>query len=396
MRINHNIAALNTYNQLSKNSEAANSSLEKLSSGLRINQAGDDPAGMAISEKMRAQINGLGQANRNAQDGISLIQTAEGALNETTSILQRMRELAVQAGNDTATTSDRATIQAEMDQLAQEITRIADTTKFNGEALMSNDHVFSGNLQIGADAGQTLTVTLTKMDAVTIGVGTGSEDPTLAAAEYKDVAGTFRTDGGTVDVSAYTSNLQSLDITFDVLTVGNGTDTAGTALVTVNGVSATITADGNAADASYTLSHSDFADIIASGESISIDAGADLEADMVTTISIEAQQNGTLKGLDVSSNAAASTALTAIDSAIDAVSTQRSNLGSYTNRLEYTITNLETASENMTAAESRIRDVDMASEMMEFTKMNVLSQAAQSMLAQANAQPQSVLQLLNS
>ncbi len=396
MRINHNIAALNTYNQLSKNSEAANSSLEKLSSGLRINQAGDDPAGMAISEKMRAQINGLGQANRNAQDGISLIQTAEGALNETTSILQRMRELAVQAGNDTATVSDRATIQAEMDQLAQEITRIADTTKFNGEALMSNDHVFSGNLQIGADAGQTLTVTLTQMDAVTIGVGTGSEDPTLAAAEYTDVAGTFSTDGGTVDVSAYTSNLQSLDITFDVLTVGNGTDTAGTALVTVNGVSATITADGNAADASYTLSHSDFADIIASGESISIDAGADLEADMVTTISIEAQQNGSLVGLDVTSSAAASTALTAIDSAIDAVSTQRSNLGSYTNRLEYTITNLETASENMTAAESRIRDVDMASEMMEFTKMNVLSQAAQSMLAQANAQPQSVLQLLNS
>jgi flagellin len=395
MRINHNIAALNTYNQLSKNNEAANSSLEKLSSGLRINQAGDDPAGMAISEKMRAQINGLDQANRNAQDGISLIQTAEGALNETTSILQRMRELAVQAGNDTATASDRSTIQAEMDQLAQEITRIADTTKFNGEALMSNDHVFSGNLQIGADAGQTLTVTLTKMDAVTIGVGIGSEDPTLEAAEYADVAGTFHTDGGVVDTSNYTKNLQSLEITFDVLTVGD-VDTAGTARITVNGVSADVTADAVGAGSDYTLSHSDFADIIASGESIAITSGADLEADMVTTVSIEALQNGSLHGLDVSTGASASASLTSIDNAISAVSTQRSNLGSYTNRLEYTITNLETASENMTAAESRIRDVDMASEMMEYTKMNVLGQAAQSMLAQANAQPQNVLQLLNS
>jgi flagellin len=183
MRINHNIAALNTYNQLSKNNETANSALKKLSSGLRINQAGDDPAGMAISEKMRAQINGLNQANRNAQDGISLIQTAEGALNETTSILQRMRELAVQAGNDTATANDRATIQAEMNQLAQEITRIADTTKFNGEALMSSEGVFTGNLQIGADSGQTLNVQLTQMDALTIGVGLGSSDPTLTVGD---------------------------------------------------------------------------------------------------------------------------------------------------------------------------------------------------------------------
>ncbi|HXK71481.1 MAG TPA: flagellin [Clostridia bacterium] len=396
MRINHNIAALNTYNQLSKNNETANSALKKLSSGLRINQAGDDPAGMAISEKMRAQINGLNQANRNAQDGISLIQTAEGALNETTSILQRMRELAVQAGNDTATANDRATIQAEMDQLAQEITRIADTTKFNGEALMSSSHVFSGNLQIGADAGQTLDVQLTQMDALTIGVGIGSDAPTLAAAEYTDVAGTFSADGGTIDTAGYTTNLQSLEITFDVVTVGNGTDTAGTANVTVNGTSVLLTADSVAADGTYTLSHSDFSDIIASGESITIDAGAALEADMVTTITVDALQNGDLAGLDVSSGAAAAAALTSIDSAIDMVSTQRSNLGSYTNRLEYTITNLETASENMTAAESRIRDVDMASEMMEYTKMNVLSQAAQSMLAQANAQPQNVLQLLNS
>ncbi|MBN2852600.1 MAG: flagellin [Clostridia bacterium] len=394
MRINHNIAALNTYNQLSKNSELTNKSLGKLSSGLRINQAGDDPAGLSISEKMRAQIRGLNQATRNAQDGISLVQTAEGALNETTSILQRMRELAVQAGNDTATATDRATIQGEMNQLAQEVTRISDTTKFNGLALMSSTAAFSGKFQIGADAGQTLSVSMTAMDAATLGVGTGSDATTLAAAVYTDVAGTFNADGGAIDVSSYTSNLQDLAITFDVLTVGNGTDTAGTAKLTVNGTEVTLTSDSFDADGSYTLTHSDFSNIIASGESITITAGADLEADMVTTIAIDAQENGTLAGLDVSTNTLANTALTAIDTAIDTVSTQRSTLGSYTNRLEHTIKNLGTAAENMTAAESRIRDVDMASEMMEFTKMNILSQAAQSMLAQANTQPQGVLQLL--
>lgn len=395
MRINHNIAALNTYNQLSKNNEAANSSLKKLSSGLRINQAGDDPAGMAISEKMRAQINGLNQANRNAQDGISLIQTAEGALNETTSILQRMRELSVQAGNDTATASDRATIQAEMDQLAQEITRISDTTKFNGEALMAKDHVFSGNLQIGADAGQTLTVSLTKMDAFTLGVGVGDLAPTFTAPETKDLVGTFFGSGGAIDTTDYTSNLQDLEITFNVLTVGEAA-TAGTARVTVNGKAVVLTATSNGANGGYSLTHSDFSDVIASGESIAIVPGAALTANAVSTASYKVEQNGDLVGLDVSSCSLASSALTKIDAAIDSVSTQRSKLGSYTNRLEYTITNLETASENMTAAESRIRDVDMASEMMEYTKMNVLSQAAQSMLAQANAQPQNVLQLLNS
>jgi flagellin len=303
-----------------------------------------------------------------------------------------MRELAVQAGNDTATANDRATIQAEMDQLAQEITRIADTTKFNGEALMSSEGVFSGNLQIGADSGQTLNVELTEMDALTIGVGLGSSDPTLTVGDITNHSGAF---AGAFDVTNYTQNLQNLEITFDVVTVGDGTD-AGTANVTVNGTTVLLTADTTAADGNYSITHSDFSDIIASGESIVIDPSAALTADMVSSVSIEADQDGDIVGLDVSSGALAATALDKIDTAIDLVSTQRSNLGSYTNRLEYTITNLETASENMTAAESRIRDVDMASEMMEYTKMNVLSQAAQSMLAQANAQPQNVLQLLNS
>ncbi|MET3697649.1 flagellin [Bacillus oleivorans] len=269
MRINHNIAALNTYRQLTGNNAAAQSSMEKLSSGLRINRAGDDAAGLAISEKMRGQIRGLEMATKNAQDGISLIQTAEGSLNETHAILQRMRELSVQSANDTNTDADRAELQKEVAALRTEIGRISTDTEFNTQKLL--DGSFSAKLiQIGANTGQTLSITIGTMGATALGI--------------------------------------------DALTI--------------------------------------------------------------------------------SSQSGANSAIALLDSAIASVSSQRSSLGAIQNRLEHTINNLSTSSENLTAAESRIRDVDMASEMMEFTKNNILSQAAQAMLAQANQQPQGVLQLL--
>ncbi|VXC16445.1 flagellin protein [Bacillus sp. 349Y] len=289
MRINHNIAALNTYRQLNNANGAQGSSMEKLSSGLRINKAGDDAAGLAISEKMRGQIKGLDMASKNAQDGISLIQTAEGALNETHSILQRMRELAVQSANDTNTNTDRTELQKEVNQLAEEITRISNNTEFNTQNLLGGQ--FDGEFHIGANAGQNLQLTIGAMDAQTLGVATG-------------VA-------------------RSID--------------AGTGAVT----NATVTA-----------------------------------------------------GIDISSQANADTAISSINSAIETVSGERSKLGAYQNRLDHTINNLNTSSENLTAAESRIRDVDMAKEMMNQTKNSILSQAAQAMLAQANQQPQGVLQLL--
>ncbi|MEM5011165.1 flagellin [Niallia taxi] len=270
MRINHNIAALNTYRQLSSATTAQSKSMEKLSSGQRINRAGDDAAGLAISEKMRGQIRGLDQASRNSQDGISLIQTAEGALNETHAILQRMRELAVQGGNDTNTSDDRTQITTEMNQLISEIDRISDTTEFNTQNLLGGG--FSAILQVGANDGQTISFSIGDMGATGLTLNT-------------------------------------------------------------------------------------------------------------TTIS-------------VGTNGAASSSINTIDEAIKSVSTQRSNLGALQNRLEHTITNLDTSSENLTAAESRVRDVDMAKEMMNQTKNSILSQAAQSMLAQANQQPQGVLQLL--
>ncbi|WP_342508828.1 flagellin [Sporosarcina sp. FSL K6-2383] len=275
MRINHNIAALNTHRQLTTNNNSASKNLEKLSSGLKINRAGDDAAGLAISEKMRNQIRGMEQASTNAQDGISLIQTAEGALNETHAMLQRMAELYTKAGNETLTAEDNDKIQAEITQLTEQIGDIASQTKFNTKELLSSGAATATptlTFQVGANEGETIKLDLKSASVNGLGL----------------------------------NGLQTL----------------------------------------------------------------------------------------VSGNAGATANLTIVQEAINTVSEIRSNLGAVQNRLEHTINNLGASTENLTAAESRIRDVDMAKEMMEFTKNNILTQAAQAMLAQANQQPQGVLQLL--
>lgn len=276
MIINNNMNAMNAHRNMGMNINQNGNSMEKLSSGLRINRAGDDAAGLAISEKMRGQIRGLDMASKNAQDGISLIQTAEGALNETHAILQRMRELTVQAANDTNTDDDRGQLQLEVEQLIEEIDRIAETTEFNTMKLLDETGGDNGtfSFQIGANGGQELAFKISKMDAEALTVDDLKLD--------------------------YTSN-----------------------------------------------KNSDFKD-----------------------------------------------ELKKVDDAIEKVSTQRAELGAYQNRLDHTIKNLDTSAENLQAAESRIRDVDMAKEMMEFTRTNILNQASQAMLAQANQQPQAVLQLL--
>ncbi|QII50832.1 flagellin Hag [Bacillus paralicheniformis] len=306
MRINHNIAALNTLNRLSSNNSASQKNMEKLSSGLRINRAGDDAAGLAISEKMRGQIRGLEMASKNAQDGISLIQTAEGALTETHAILQRMRELTVQANNlGTQDNTDLAAIQDEIAALKEEIggstatgasKGISDRTEFNGKKLLNGDFATDQlQFQIGANSGQTLSVNIGDMSINALGTDNGGTNDFF----IKDI-----------DVTKLTGKL------------------------------ADGTADPDAANFTFDKQ------------------------------------------------------LASIDDAIKQVSTQRSKLGAVQNRLEHTINNLGASSENLTAAESRIRDVDMAKEMSEFTKNNILSQASQAMLAQANQQPQNVLQLL--
>ncbi|HLR67051.1 flagellin N-terminal helical domain-containing protein [Virgibacillus alimentarius] len=347
MIINHNIAALNTHRQLSGNNSAVQNSLEKLSSGLKINKAGDDAAGLAISEKMRGQIRGLEMAQKNAQDGISLIQTAEGALNETHSILQRMRELAVQSSNDTNTDSDRAELQKELDQLANALNDISADTEFNTQKLLDGN--FKATFHVGANEGQDLSISINDMSAFNLGV-----EETLTAQDSVKV-----THDGASDVSS--SVLQN--------------EAGNTVAVFVT-------------DGYYRLNDLESND---SNDGFVVKGGATAihEGDSKIT----AKQ--TVKaGIDISSQPKADKAITTIQTAIDSVSAERSKLGAVQNRLDHTINNLGTSAENLTAAESRIRDVDMAKEMMEFTKNNILSQAAQAMLAQANQQPQGVLQLL--
>lgn len=384
MRINNNLMAMNTHRQLGINNTATSKSLEKLSSGFRINRAGDDAAGLAISEKMRGQIRGLNMASKNAQDGISLIQTAEGALNETHAILQRMRELAVQSSNDTNTDSDRAELQKEVAQLQKEITRIADNTEFNTKVLMKGD------------LSQGLTGTLTNatsVKSVVLKSGEMTADETLAVNQTV----TFGTETST----------DAADGAFQKIVIGVGTGTAeftkaeidaGTISkdVTIDDKTYTVTVDsaiasqtGNGAvgkTSDDTLTYKD--------NGLKFHIGANKDQSIALGLNDMTAEALKVADVDISSQNGANEAITTIQTAIDQVSAERSKLGAVQNRLEHTIKNLDTSAENLQASESRIRDVDMAKEMMEFTKQNILQQAATAMLAQANQAPQTVLQLL--
>ncbi|MFC4025217.1 flagellin [Oceanobacillus longus] len=382
MIINHNISALNAHRQLGANQGATQNSLEKLSSGLAINKAGDDAAGLAISEKMRGQIRGLEQASNNSQDAISLIQTAEGALNETHSILQRMRELAVQSSNGTNTDDDRTALNDEAQKLKEEITRIGTQTEFNTQKLL--DGTF------GTNVNQNITDT-TALD--TAGVATITTSGGLAAgangatetydivANATDDGYELQTSGGIVVAKAADTTDGAGSLSFSGWDADKGVNTG------VNVLTIQTNATYEAQDIAATT-------VSVSGENNNFQIGANKGQTMGLQVN-----DMTTNGLGISATSVdtydnAQTALSDIDAAIKTVSEERSKLGANQNRLEHTINNLNTSSENLTAAESRIRDVDMAKEMMEFTKNNILSQAAQSMLAQAQQQPQGVLQLL--
>ena len=483
MIINHNLMAMNTHRQLSINQSNASKSMEKLSSGFRINRAGDDAAGLAISEKMRGQIRGLKQAQRNAQDGISLIQTAEGALNETHAILQRMRELATQAATDTNTPTDRGEIQKEINQLAEEISRISNTIEFNTKNLMAGG--LNNTFHIGANQGQNVSLTIAAMDAQSLGVAAAKIATTIdgaargitgidsvtedlgadaavevsvtaasATADKGEIAGAVGIEGQTaftgvadqdysIRVKSVSSEEGSDEI--EVTEIEYSTD-GGESWVevqktgsgfTIHGLTITI-ADhaNNAVDQVGTISaKAKYAEIQLKnsvgnlgdavkvyGNQVSVVVGdgatdrtahvtfdfdllANGDASITQTVEgstaavVDAQGNvvaeaKVMAGINVSTQAAADKAITIINKAIETVSGERSKLGAIQNRLEHTIANLGTSAENLQAAEARIRDLDMAEEIMAFTKNNILQQAATAMLAQANMAPQSVLQLL--
>lgn len=371
LRINQNIDAFNSYRNLSVTQGQMSKSLEKLSSGFRINRAADDAAGLAISEGLRSQVGGLKVAVRNAQDGISVVQTAEGALTEVHSILQRMRDLSVQAGNDTNSAQARAAIGTEVSQLQGELTRIAGSTNFNGTKLLDGT-AGTKDFQVGA--------------------GSAAADNVISfnfnTADVSNVASALASGNG----NAY-------DVVTPTAVTGNWT-------FTTTGVVSSVTVAMGAAGSLTSVQ--DVADKL-NGDSA---FAANFKANVNDTnqLVVEATNGGTLAttapgtggaagtavagGVSFSSAANARAALSTIDTQIQYISTARANLGAVQNRFEHTINNLNVAVENLSASESRIRDTDMASEMMEFTRSQILSQAGTAMLAQANQAPQSVLSLL--
>jgi len=393
MRIYNNINAVNAQRNLSITGFALAKSIEKLSSGLRINRAADDAAGLSISEKLRAQIRGVQQAMRNAQDGVSMIQTAEGALNEVHSMLQRMRELAVQAANDTLTKEDRQAIYAELNNLRQEINAIAQRTTFNGKSLLT------GSLVTQLDASSTVNAGFVVEAATNTSVTSIDVSQARPGATFKFTdlgSGQLQlgddTVSQTITVGAIAAN-GSITLNFDQLGVS----------ITISSVS-----DETGANVAAGL---DGGTIVtqSSGGSANFQVGPNASHYyLVDFQDVRIQNTGPLSGLDTALNnfntslgsansaqvSAAQTLITEVDNAISYVNNVRSNLGAAQNRLEHTIANLGVQNENLTASESRIRDVDMAAEMVTFTRNQILQQAGVAVLAQANAIPQSVLQLL--
>ena len=391
MIINHNMNALNAHRNMGINNTAAGKSMEKLSSGLRINRAGDDAAGLAISEKMRGQIRGLTQASRNSADGISMIQTAEGALNETTNILQRMRELAVQASNDTNTSSDREEIQKEINALTEEVDRIANNTEFNTQKLLNGSKSGeAGDLvrdEVKAVKGQ-FKIVLDKELTVNDKLIIDGKALSFTAGELADQNQLQTKIQDTLEKYTVTVSQNKKTIELEQK-VGTDKDEFKVALNSKNdGIEGSVVKDGVTARAEEFSEGKVSVQVGANAsQSMSIEIG-DMRAQALKIV------NDKGRGLSVETAQSANEAITAFDAALNAVSSQRANLGAVQNRLEYTISNLDNTAENLTSAESTLRDVDMAKEMMEYSKNNILNQAAQAMISQANQQPQNVLQLL--
>lgn len=388
--VQHNITALNANRQLGVTTNAQAKSTEKLSSGYRINRAGDDAAGLTISEKMRSQIRGLDKASTNAQDGISLIQSAEGALNEAHSILQRMNELAVQGANDTNQTIDRDAVNKELAALTDELDRIATTTQFNKQNLLDGSFT-NKNLQVGANSGQNIAISIDAMNADALGLGKVHIKEGSTSPEKVLYNGASYTYDSTKDVTA---NKTAIIASAKDMITNTVTDSAFGAKW--NGTS-TYYEDGTS-DLKYgtaTSAKDGYASAMKIAASNEIDDNFSKYVQLKTTNSTEAATSGILAyGARVDDYKTAGNTINKVQEAINKVSDQRSALGALQNRLEHTIANLDTVSENTSAAESRIRDTDMAKEMVNYSKNNILAQAGQSMLAQANQSTQGILSLL--
>jgi flagellin-like hook-associated protein FlgL len=413
LSVNSNIAAMNAYRNLSVTNNSMSKSLEKLSSGYRINRAADDAAGLAISEGLKSQIGGLTVAVRNTQDGISVVQTAEGALTETHSILQRMRDLSVQASNAGSTNPNALqNIQSEIGQLKSELDRIAGTTNFNGQNLL--DGSYNKTFQVGANAGQTIGVSIGSpgkgMDSTGLGVagvdvtkiGTyGTSAVTVATAAADNTAAVLKiTHQGSDDFGSASGTVASFKNLTGTISFGGKTfDLGSVDYSSATSQATALTALNNAAKSALGLATNPF----------SGNGASDLQFQVGDAIGGYTETGGapvgsaagtpTVNQLDLATptftpGSGASAAIGLIDTAIGSVSTTRAQLGAVQNRFEHTINNLNVAVENLTASNSRIRDTDMAQEMTNFTRAQILTQAGTAMLAQANQAPQGILKLL--
>ena len=395
MVVQHNLTAMNANRQLGITTGAQAKSSEKLSSGYRINRAGDDAAGLKISEKMRSQIRGLDKASDNAQDGVSLIQTAEGALNEAHSILQRMNELAVQGANDTNQSIDRDAINQELDALTTELDRISETTQFNKQNLLDGSFA-DKKLQVGANTNQKIAVSIDNMNAASLGLasisyttketGTAPTKLTYQGMTFKYVAGNKMAENVKAAITQFKGSITAKVVATDFAQQYDS-KTGSVYFNTVDMSGKTIRTSTAADAAKYAASFNKAA--------VSNDVTKNFK-DYVTTSATAATTDKDVQvgRPSVADYETANATLSAVQNAINKVSTQRSALGALQNRLEHTIANLDNVSENTQSAESRIRDTDMADEMVEYSKNNILAQAGQSMLAQANQSTQGVLSLL--
>jgi len=383
LRINQNIAAMNSYRNLSVTDGQMAKSLEKLSSGFRINRAADDAAGLAISEGLRAQVGGLKVAVRNAQDGISVVQTAEGALTETHSILQRMRDLAVQSANDSNDTNSRAAIGAEATALNSELDRIANKTTYNNINLL-NGGFTSQKIQVGYAASDSINVDITGGGTAAYNQFTNSLVTGAGTMTFSQAADAV----GPVQVSAIAVTTASIGVTtsvkqtVDALNADVNFSTAFNAAIDQTTGNLKVTSKtGNANAVTFALGTATGL-VAGAGTAAAVGGGGFSSTDLGVS------------GISLLTQTGANSALTVIDTAIQTVSSSRGNLGALQNRFEHTINNLNVAVENLSASESRVRDTDMAQEMVAFTRSQILSQAGTAMLAQANQAPQSVLSLL--
>lgn len=400
MVVQHNLTAMNANRQLGVTTGAQAKSSEKLSSGYRINRAGDDAAGLKISEKMRSQIRGLDKASSNAQDGISLIQTAEGALGEAHSILQRMNELAVQGANDTNESIDRDAINEELAALTSELDRIASTTQFNKQNLLDGSFT-SKNLQVGANSDQKISISIGKMNSKALGLhsitGTTTQSQTgkkvtgFTFGKYSTKATNSAAAFSDQAKAANTSLKDAVDAEKTAAAYMKQIDFGTGSAYYMDATGKKYTGAASAMSADATALKNTISDVFKNWKT---KAATYANTENVIADKTTVGQATQLTDPSVKDYASANATIDAVQKAINSVSSQRSALGALQNRLEHTVANLDNVSENTSSAESRIRDTDMADEMVEYSKNNILAQAGQSMLAQANQSTQGVLSLL--